>query len=218
MRIEQPRIIIESDELVLEKIDKVARRARTCYASEPKNNESEFVAKLIQKGHTSVADHEKITVTFHTDIGISHEIVRHRIGAYCQQSSRYCNYSKDKFGTEVAFIQPILDNDEQYMAWEQACLSSEHNYFNLIDVGKTDLARQALNKSTKTIIDVTYDITSWRNFFMKRAQKEAHVEIQRLAIPLLKQFQRVYPCFFGDIKYNESLDEKYYASIELVDY
>ncbi len=99
-------------------LKKIEKAARVCYKSEDKitdDSASNFIANIIKRGHESVLEHEKITVTIICDRGISHEIVRHRIASYSQESTRYCNYSDGKFGCELTFIKPCFwsDSDEK---------------------------------------------------------------------------------------------------------
>jgi thymidylate synthase (FAD) len=99
---------------------------RTCYKSEDKITEdsaSKFVRMLISRGHEAMIEHNSLTVKFICDRGVSHEIVRHRIASYAQESTRYCNYSNDKFGNEITVIKPCFYNEDsiQYALWKSAC-------------------------------------------------------------------------------------------------
>ena len=90
-------------------LKKIETCGRVCYKSEGKIEEGsaeKFVANIIKRGHEAVLEHASITIKFVVDRGVSHEIVRHRIASYCQESTRYCNYSKDDFGKEITFIIP----------------------------------------------------------------------------------------------------------------
>ena len=196
----------------------IEKIGRTCYKSEDKITETSherFVRGLINRGHTAMIEHASITVKFTCDRGISHEIVRHRVASFAQESTRYCNYSKGQFGGEISVIAPPFDNNdpqlsieslEEYMAWEQACLEAEKQYFRLIELGvKPELARDVLPTSTKTEVVVTMNLREWRHFFELRALDrtgKAHPQIKELAIPLLREFGNYMPCVFGDLSEN----------------
>lgn len=115
---------------------------RVCYKSEDKITEGsaeKFVAGIIKRGHEAVLEHCSFTVKFICDRGVSHEIVRHRMASYCQESTRYCNYGKGKFGEEITVIEPCFwpEGSDLYWAWKNACLISEQCYFSLLKSGAT---------------------------------------------------------------------------------
>lgn len=209
MKIIKPYIIIE-DELDTNKIMKAIEKAgRTCYKSEDKINENsyeKFISILIKKGHESVIEHEKITVRVVCDRGVSHEIVRHRIASYSQESTRYCNYSKDSFGNELTFIDPCFwDKDsekdkDQYEVWKSSMQFVEDNYNKLISLGaRPEEARSILPNSIKTEIVVTMNLRSWRNFLKLRTDQAAHPQIREIANSILIEFKKALPLIFGDI-------------------
>lgn len=190
-------------EEILKHIEKVGR---ICYKSESKiTNESadNFVSGIIKRGHEAVIEHFNITVKFITDRGISHEIVRHRIASYAQESTRYCNYSKDKFRKEISIVKPV-DIDEgtkEYEDWIRAMMCAETAYFSLVEDGcKPQVARSVLPTCTKTEIMVTMNLREWRHFIGLRSSKAAHPDIRILAIDLLKQFRKNIPVIFDDIE------------------
>lgn len=184
----------------------IERAGRTCYKSEDKITEdsaSKFVTMLIKKTHEAMLEHYNITIKFVCDRGISHEIVRHRIASYAQESTRYCNYSNDKFGNEITVIEPCFwDNDlSQYEIWELACEDAESSYFDLIENGATPQeARSVLPNSLKTEIVVTMNLREWRHFFKLRTASTAHPQMREIAIPLLNDFKRILPEIYGDIE------------------
>lgn len=146
-------------------------------------------------------EHFNITVKFITDRGISHEIVRHRIASYSQESSRYCNYSKDKFGNEITFINPNLkDGSAGFEIWKEACENAEKSYLDLINSGLSpDVARSVLPTCTKTEIACTMNVREWRHFIKLRKDKAAHFSIRELSETLLEQLCVKYPVFFKDL-------------------
>lgn len=189
----------------LEILKKIEKAGRVCYKSEDNITEDsakKFVGNIIKSGHESVIEHEKVTVKFVCDRGVSHEIVRHRIASYSQESTRYCNYTKDKFDGQLTFIKPSFWNEEDdaYQVWETAMLGIEQDYRFLIKEGaKPEEARTILPNSLKTEIIVTMNLREWRHFFKLRTSKRAHPQMREVAIPLLKEFQKQIPVVFDDI-------------------
>ncbi len=174
----------------------IERAGRVCYKSEcniTPTSAREFIKMILNpdKKHESVIEHAVATFRFITDRGVTHEIVRHRIASYSQESTRYCNYSKDKFGNEITVILPVWfyeitpDNGrlKQYNTWEAACEYSERLYFDLLNAGqKTQEARTVLNNSLKTEIVMTANFREWRHFFKLRTSQAAHPQMRELAI------------------------------------
>ena len=193
-------------EAILRQIEEAGR---TCYKSEDKITEtsaSAFVKMLINRGHEAMIEHCGLSVKFICDRGVSHEIVRHRIASYAQESTRYCNYSKDKFGNEITVIEPYFweKGSPEYKLWEAACLHAQQAYFALLENGATpEQARAVLPNSLKTEIIVTMNMRAWRHFFALRTSKEAHPQIREIARPLLAELQERLPEVFGDIVGNE---------------
>ena len=210
MRIIEPsfEIMPVNGEEILKNIE---RAGRTCYKSEDKitaDSARKFVAGIVKSGHESVIEHEKITVRIICDRGVTHEIVRHRIASYSQESTRYCNYSADKFGNELTFIRPFYWNDEpeKMEAWLCHMKLTEETYMQLIKLGASPQeARAILPNSLKTEIVVTMNIREWRHFFKVRCSPAAHPQMREVAIPILKRFQEIIPVVFVDIKVEEKL-------------
>lgn len=197
------------------------RYGRTCYKSEKEitpQTAKDFVAVLIANGHESVIEHEKVTVKIICDRGVTHEIVRHRIGAsYSQESTRYCNYSKNKFGNELTFIRPFFwkSNEKNYDRWMLAMQFIEGTYMDMIkDGAKPEEARSILPNSLKTEIIVTMNLREWRHFFSLRCSAAAHPQMRQIACRMLKEFQKKIPVVFDNIHsdpvegYGENEDEK----------
>jgi thymidylate synthase (FAD) len=191
----EPREIMQS----------IEHYGRVCYKSEDKATDdtaSSFVERIIESGHESVIEHEKITVKIVCDRGVSHEIVRHRIASYSQESTRYCNYYQNRFGRELTVIKPCFweDGSPEYLLWVEIMQNIEDIYNKLINFGaKPEEARSVLPNSLKTEIVVTMNLREWRHFFRLRTSPKAHPQMQEIAIPLLKHFQYVLPVVFGDI-------------------
>ena len=183
-------------------LQKLERCGRVCYKSEDKITEGsaeKFIGMILKSGHESVLEHEKLTVKFICDRGVTHEIVRHRIASYSQESTRYCNYSKDKFGNELTFIRPCFwaDDSEGYAVWKQAI---EKTYVKLISLGaKPEEARSILPNSLKTEIVCTMNLREWRHFFRLRTAERAHPQIREISVALLDELKKRIPVIFDDI-------------------
>jgi thymidylate synthase (FAD) len=174
---------------------------RTCYKSEAKatpNSARLFIHKIIANGHESVLEHEKVTVRIICDRGVSHEIVRHRLASYSQESTRYCDYSKDG---DLTFILPCwLKADPQHRPfWEASMLSAEQDYRQLRAWGwSPQQARCVLPNSLKTEVVMTANLREWRHFFRLRTSPAAHPQMREIAIPMLRAFQSLIPVVFND--------------------
>ena len=206
MKIVEPYIIIESSvegDSILRQIEKIGR---TAYKSEDKitqDSAKDFVSMIIERGHFSVIEHQSITVRVICDRGVSHEIVRHRLASYTQESTRYCNYSIGKFGSEITVIKPCFweENDEKYLLWKEAMIHAEKTYNKLIKLGADPQeARSVLPNSLKTEIVMTMNLREWRHFFKLRTSEAAHPQMREIAVPLLKEFQKRIPIIFDDLK------------------
>lgn len=184
----------------------IEEAGRVCYKSEEKITEDsaeKFVAGIIKRGHEAVLEHEAIRVKFIVDRGVSHEIVRHRLAAYCQESTRYCNYSKGKFGEEITVIEPCFwDKDSDLMKdWRSAMRMAENHYLGLLHQGASPQeARSVLPNSLKTEVVMTANLREWRHFFKLRTAPAAYPQMREVAIALLKEFQKLVPVVFDDIE------------------
>lgn len=206
MKIIKPGFEILSPVNGQEILKSIERAGRVCYKSEAKANDDsaeKFVSGIIKRGHESVLEHEKITVRLICDRGVSHEIVRHRIASYSQESTRYCNYTKGKFGEEITVIDPCFwnENSEEYQLWFKCMKYAEEMYLQLVYAGATPQeARSVLPNSLKTEIVVTMNLREWRHFFKLRTAPAAHPQMREIAIPLLRELQRLIPIVFADIE------------------
>jgi thymidylate synthase (FAD) len=190
---------------------------RKCYKSEDKITEDSyegFLRGIIDRGHEAIIEHVSFTVFVICDRGVSHEIVRHRIASYAQESTRFCNYSKDKFDNSVSFIDlhggmefdtkmQTLTPDkvwEIYDEWQRACCEAEAHYLRMLELGATpQIARSVLPNSTKTEIAITMNLREWRHFFKLRTALAAHPQMREIMLPLLAEIQTQCPLVFGDI-------------------
>jgi thymidylate synthase (FAD) len=187
-------------------LKKIEIAGRTCYKSEDKiTNDSakKFVKMLIDRGHEAMIEHANISVKIVCDRGVSHEIVRHRVASYAQESTRYCNYSKEQFGNEITVIEPVFwpKDTQRFLFWENTCQIAEHEYFRLIKLGATPQeARSVLPNSLKTEIVVTMNLREWRHFFKLRTSEAAHPQMAEISIIMLDKFKEVIPVVFDDIE------------------
>ena len=213
MNIIKPSVeIIDMDdyENIIHKIEKIGR---VCYKSEENirdDSAERFITNILKRGHESVIEHESVSVRMICDRGITHEIVRHRIASYSQESTRYCNYTGDKFGNEITVIDIAsgfeydLDNENdlnKYNIWMQAMENAEKSYFELLKLGATPQeARSVLPNSLKTEIVMTMNLRAWRNFFRLRCDHTAHPQMREVANIALKIFKEKLPVFFFDFE------------------
>lgn len=198
----------------IKELQHLERIARVCYQSEDhitKDGESakKLIRALIKSGHEAMLEHGSVSVWFRCDRGISHELVRHRVASFAQESTRYCNYSKGKFGSELTFIRPFFfENTWRYNAWLNQMQEAENTYLELVNNGaKPEEARSVLPNSLKTSIVVTANYREWRHIFNLRCSPNAHPQMRELMLPLLDQFNARYPVLFEDIyeKYKDQI-------------
>lgn len=205
MRVVSPSVEILSDIRGEDIVKHIEMCGRVCYKSEDKitdDSATGFVQGVIKRGHESVVEHYSVTVKFVVDRGVSHEIVRHRIASYSQESTRYCNYSKEGFGSEITVIKPCFleVGTLNYNIWYDAMQNAEKAYFAMLDGGCTaQEARSVLPNSLKTEIVVTMNMREWRHFFKLRTESAAHPQMREVAIPLCREFQNKIPVLFDDI-------------------
>ena len=226
MKIIEPSVRLEDKidrQAILKKIEKIGR---VCYKSE--NNITEdsaerFIQNIIKSGHESVLEHVSISVRVICDRGVSHEIVRHRIASYSQESTRYCNYSNDKFGNELTFIKPCwfkssiedlnkyaknktYENSQNILneeiEWIDIIQEIENNYFMFLEDENwtPEQARSILPNSLKTEIVMTMNLREWRHFFKLRCSKRAHIQMRQIANMILDELKKEIPIIFDDIE------------------
>ena len=186
-------------------LKRLERIGRVCYKSEGKITETSydpFLRGLLQRGHESVIEHASVSVLIVCDRGVSHEIVRHRIASYSQESTRYCNYAQEKFGRELTLIRPCFwqEEPEKFRIWRETMEEIERNYFRLLDLGAAPQeARSILPNSLKTELAVTMNLREWRHFFRLRTDGAAHPQMRETAGALLADFRERIPVLFEDL-------------------
>lgn len=162
----------------------IERAGRICYKSEElitDDSANKFVKKILERGHEAVIEHASASLLFICDRGVTHELVRHRLVSYCQESTRYCNYGKEKFGNEITVIEPPSLTPEQKIYWEQATHQAETQYLMLINSGCTpQIARSVLPNCLKTEIVATANLREWRHIFKLRTAPTAHPQIKEV--------------------------------------
>lgn len=205
MRVIEPYFEILDDFNGEDMLKNIEKYGRVCYKSEDKITEGSaklFIANILKSGHESVIEHEKISVRIICDRGVTHEIVRHRIASYSQESTRYCNYNCDKFGKELTFIKPLFweKDSKEYKMWLDVMRSIENAYNNLIEMGvEPQQARSILPNSLKTEIVVTMNLREWRHFFRLRTSSRAHPQMREVACAILEEFRKKVPVIFDNI-------------------
>lgn len=193
---------LETGEQILKRIEK---KGRTAYKSHDKITDSSakaFVEKIMRSGHHSVIEHIVVGVKVICDRGVSHEIVRHRIGSYTQESTRYCNYSDDRFGGQLTFIMPSWTTDDTFLygRWKFAMQMAEETYLHMIkNHAMPQEARSVLPNSLKTEIEITYNLREWLHFLNLRTAKDAHPDMQVVAKMILAEFKNHIPVIFEDV-------------------
>ncbi len=194
---------------ILKKIEKIAR---VCYKTEgliTEDGESakKLVKHLVDRGHTAMLEHGgSISVKMICNRGLTHELVRHRLASYAQESTRYCDYAKSKHGNQITVVKPLsLSNgityDKHiYTIWEMAMLNAEKSYFKLRELGiKPQIARGVLPIDVKTEIVITANPTEWRHIFRLRTNEAAHPQIRTMMRNILKEFKKEIPILFDDL-------------------
>lgn len=213
MNIVNPSIEIldaPSYDTMLRKIEKIGR---VCYKSEDKITEGSaetFIRSLIVRGHESVIEHCSISVKVICDRGVTHEIVRHRIASYAQESTRYCNYTGEKFEGQISCIDIATgfkydlhnaSDYKKYCIWRKAMVAADMYYQEMIEAGaKPEEARSVLPNSLKTEIVMTMDLREWRHFIRLRGSRAAHPQIAEITAQIRDEFVKHYPVFFEDLE------------------
>jgi len=196
---------------LLKKIEWCARVSHASEDAQTVDSWERFLTSVVlNHGDWSVVEHASVTVDAVVDRGISHEWVRHRVGAYTQSSTRFINYAKKMPAT---FIAPTLSNEVERAAngeqvalsnlqlWEHAIRTAESSYGRLVQAGvPPQIARSVLPNALSTRLVVTYNLRNWRHFFLMRTTKEAHPQMCQVTIPLLAEFKEKIPLFFDDIE------------------
>jgi len=222
MRIVEPWIKVEKidGKQIMKRIE---RACRTCYRSEGKITEDSYkklIKNCITSGHESVLEHEKVTVRIYSDIGSYKDLTRHRFASFSVESTRYCSYDKDKYGNEIAIMNPVyIEDKEVYEVWKKTMEEMEKGYMEMKRLGaSTDMCREILPHSTAGEYTMTANIREWKHILKLRTNKRVHPSIRQVLIPLLKYFKEQMPEIFDDVEYDEEFNPKYYAKLSIEDF
>lgn len=218
MEIIKPWIEIEDFDGV-KIMQNLERACRTCYRSEGLITEGSYKRLLnncINRGHESILEHEKITIRMCCDVGVYKDLTRHRAGtAFSIESTRYCNYSKDKFTNNIKFIDPVFIQDENnYASWKEAMKHIEIYYMVMANNNaKPDELRMLLPHSTAAEVTMTCNIREWKHILDLRCSKMVHPSVRQVMIPLLLKFKETMPEIFDSVPYDEDFPKEWYAEI-----
>lgn len=210
MRVICPKVEVLSAVDGVAAVKHLEKIGRVCYKSESRITEdsyARFLQGIVDRSHEAVLEHYSISVKFTCDRGVSHEIVRHRMASYCQESTRYCSYNNEQFGKEITVIKPCFLNEDTgaYSIWKHSMESVEKDYFNLLAAGCTaQEARAVLPNSLKTELVMSANIREWRHFFKLRCSAVAHPQMREVALLALKELYDLVPVVFDDL-YKEFL-------------
>lgn len=202
---------------------RLERACRTCYRSEGKVTATSYkklLTNCIKSGHESILEHEKLTIRMRCDIGLYKDVTRHRAGtSFSIESTRYCNYSKDKFTNNIHFIEPVYSDDKRkYEIWKNTMQSIEDSYMKLasLDGVTADELRMLLPHSTAAEVTMTCNIRQWKHILTLRCSSHAHASVQQMFIPFLLLLKREMPEIFETVPYNENFPVEKYAKIEML--
>ena len=204
MRVVEPEVKLLAITPMAEKL--IEQAGRTCYKSEnliTDESSGKFIKMIIKRGHHSVLEHASATLRFICDRGVTHELVRHRLASYSQESTRYCDYSNSSQG--IGFIQPPFLSQDTLIVWKTACANAENSYNMLRGSGHSpQIARSVLPICVKTEIVATANLREWRHILVLRTSGAAHPQIRRLMIDARGLLYRVCPTVFEDIINDDS--------------
>jgi len=205
MKIIQPSFELLNPPNYQDVLSVIEYAGRTCYRSESVGKPEDFIRRIIDRGHLSTIEHVSITARIVCDRGVTHELVRHRLCSFSQESTRYANYSKKKFGSEITVIHPYFFDPEErsyhYLAWKDAMRNAELAYMDLLRWGaKPEEARSVLPNSLATSIIVTANLREWRHIFKLRLSPKAHPQIREVLRPGFDMMKWAYPVFFDDME------------------
>lgn len=217
VKIVEPSVEIITDIDGKRILKNIERAARTCYKTEGSITEDttsaeKMINKLIEMGHTAMIEFADIHVILRCDVGVYKDLSRHRLCSFAIESTRYCNYSKDKFGNEISFIKPvnIKDNTNEYAVWYYAMSKIEESYNEMARLGCTpDQMRMLLPHSTAAYVNMKTNVREWRHIFGLRCAKAAHPSVRQIMLMTLNEFHKRVPVLFDDLyeQFKEDIKE-----------
>ncbi len=205
MKIIEPSVELIDDFDAAAIMRKLELAGRVCYKSEGNikaDSAEKFIRAIIKRGHESVIEHATISFKIVCDRGVTHELVRHRIASFSQESTRFCDYSAGKFGGELTFIKPCFwsADDENFQLWSATMAAIEKNYLAMRANGaKPEEARSILPNSLKTEIFVTMNLRELRHFLKLRTAAAAHPQMRQVALMIYNLLVEKLPALFDDI-------------------
>ncbi|MBR2732973.1 MAG: FAD-dependent thymidylate synthase [Selenomonadaceae bacterium] len=206
MKIIEPSVELVDDFDAAAIMRKLERAGRVCYKSEgniKSDSAEKFIRGIIKRGHESVIEHASVSFKIVCDRGVTHELVRHRLASYSQESTRYCDYGAGKFGGELTFIKPCFwsEDDDNFKLWSQTMSLIERNYLAMRAAGaRPEEARSILPNSLKTEIFVTMNLRELRHFLKLRTSPKAHPQMRQVALKILDVLTDKLPAVFDDIQ------------------
>ena len=206
MKIIEPSVELAEDFDGASVMKKLERAGRVCYKSEgniKSDSAEKFLRGIIKRGHESVIEHASVSFKIICDRGVTHELVRHRLAGYSQESTRFCDYTAGKFGGELTFIKPCFwsEDNENFLLWKETMARLEKNYFALRQNGaRPEEARSILPNSLKTEIFMTANLREWRHILKLRTDKAAHPQMREIALKIYKILVEKLPALFDDIR------------------
>ena len=198
---ERQDFAIDDGIALLRRIEWCARISHRSEDALTEDSYDRFVRSVVlQRGDWSVVEHASVSVDFYVDRGITHELVRHRLFSFTQESTRFVNYEKKMPPSFV--LPPDVEAEEDHeLYWMQAVRAAEQAYQNLIRAGASpQIARSVFPNALASRIVITGNLRNWRHFLLMRTTKEAHPQMREVTIPLLKEFQEKIPIFYEDIE------------------
>jgi thymidylate synthase (FAD) len=219
MKLVEPVIYVEKYD-AKKIMHRIERACRTCYRSENLITEDSYknlLKNCINRGHESILEHEKISIRMICDIGVYKDLTRHRFASFSIESTRYCNYGKDKFDNEIKFIKPvhIEEGTKIFEIWQSGLQGIENAYLEMAKEGALpDQMRMILPHSTAAEVNMTANIREWRHILSLRCQKMTHPAIRQLLIPFLLKLKEDMPELFEDVEYDNEFPKEKYAKLE----
>lgn len=188
---------------MLRHIEAMARISHRSEGAQTEDSWKRFLETVVlQHGDWSVVEHASLTVVFRVDRGVTHELVRHRLFSYTQESTRFVN-GKKKYNGELEFIYPANAPEGCFANWDLSIQKAEHTYLELLEQGwRPQEARSVLPNALASTIAVTGNLRNWRHIFLMRTTKETHPDFKRVMLPLLAKFKELIPLLFDDIEPN----------------
>lgn len=219
MRLVEPWIKVEKFDGV-KIMKRIERACRTCYRSEGTISEDSYknlLKNCLNRGHESVLEHEKITVRIYSDVGSYKDLTRHRFASFSIESTRYCSYDKDKYGNEIACVNPVYMEDKKvFETWKNGVEEMEKAYMKMKELGATtDMCREILPHSTAAEYTMTANIREWKHILSLRTTKHVHPSIRQVLIPLLLCFKEQMPEIFDEVEYDKDFNPEYYAKLTM---